>query len=107
MSGDQKEAAKIRTANFLKKDPDYFKKLAAKRKGMPNPSSTKFTSKVAAVFGSKGGKALRKRRTAEEIKHDQEVMQRRIDRKNETANRHFQNDYTKKIVKEGFKGDEK
>lgn len=58
MAGDQKEAAKKRAAAFLKDDPDYFKKLAAKRKGKKNPSSTKFKkgSKRAKQLGSKGGK---------------------------------------------------
>lgn len=105
MSGDQQKAAKIRTAKFLKNDPDYFKRLAARRKGTPNPSSTKFTSKVAAIFGSKGGKAPRKRRTDEQIKHDREILERKIAKKNETANRQFRDSYDKKYRKEGFKGD--
>lgn len=105
MAGDQKTAAQIRTEAFLKADPDHFKKLAAKRKGQPNPSSTKFTSKVAAKFGAKGGKAKRKRRTPEEIKADHEKNQKRIDANNLKADLQFQNDMHKKIVKEGFKGD--
>jgi hypothetical protein len=107
MAGDQKTAAQIRTENFLKADPDHFKKLAQKRKGKPNPSSTKFTTKVASKFGAKGGKAgagkKKKRRTPEEIQRDHEKAQRKIDRNNETANRQFQNEMHKKIVKEGFK----
>lgn len=74
MPGDQKNAAKNRTAKFLKKNPNHFKELAAKRKGKKNPSKTKFTKKNAADHGAKGGKAgkgvRRKRRTREEIKRD-------------------------------------
>ena len=104
MAGDQKTAAQIRTEAFLKADPDHFKKLAAKRKGQPNPSSTKFTSKVATKFGAKGGKAKRKKRTPEEIKRDQLKLQAKIKRDNDKADREFQMDAHKKIVKEGFKG---
>lgn len=106
MAGDQKEAAQKRTAAFLKANPNHFKDLAAKRKGTPNPSATKFTSKVAAKLGAKGGKAgkgKRKRRTPEELKLEQEKRQRKIDRDNETANRQFQNEMHRKIIKEGFK----
>lgn len=106
MAGDQKTAAQIRTENFLKADPDHFKKLAQKRKGKPNPSSTKFTSKVAAKLGAKGGKAgagkKKKRRTPEEMKRDHEKTQAKIKRDNERADKEFQNSYHKKIVKEGF-----
>lgn len=96
MAGDQKSAAQIRTENFLKKDPLHFKKLSAKRKGTPNPSATKFTSKVAAKFGAKGGKAgagKRKRRTKEEMIAD-----------NIAANEEFQDEMTQKIIDEGFNG---
>lgn len=105
MAGDQKTAAQIRTENFLKADPDHFKKLAAKRKGKPNPSSTKFTSKVAAKLGAKGGKAGKgksKRRTPEQIKRDHEKMQAKIARDNERADKAFQMEHHRKIVKEGF-----
>ncbi len=107
MAGDQKTAAQIRTENFLKADPDHFKKLAAKRKGKPNPSSTKFTSKVAAKLGAKGGKAGKgkaKRRTPEQIQRDREKQQARIKANNEKADKQFQAEMHKKIVKEGFKG---
>lgn len=107
MAGDQKTAAQIRTEEFLKKDPDHFKKLAAKKKGTPNPSKTKFTSKVAAKFGAKGGKAgagKRKRRTREEIIADQEALQAKIAADNKAANDDFQMEHHKRIVKEGFRG---
>jgi hypothetical protein len=90
MAGDQKTAAQIRTEAFLKADPDHFKKLAAKRKGKPNPSSTKFTSKVAAKLGAKGGKAGKGKA--------------RIKANNDKADKQFQAEMHRKIVKEGFKG---
>ena len=107
MAGDQKTAAQIRTENFLKADPDHFKKLAAKRKGKPNPSSTKFTSKVAAKLGAKGGKAGKgkaKRRTPEEMEAARIKRQQEIDANNAKADKQFQNEMHRKIVKEGFKG---
>lgn len=77
MPGDQKKAAKNRTAMFLKKNPNHFKDLAAKKKGKKNPSKTKFTKKNAADHGAKGGKAgkgiRRKRRTREEMQRDAEI----------------------------------
>lgn len=105
MAGDQKEAAQKRTAAFLKADPLHFKKLAAKRKGTPNPSATKFTSKVAKKLGAKGGKAgkgKRKRRTPEEIRQEQIERQAIIDANNAEANAEFQQEMTDKIVKEGI-----
>lgn len=104
MAGDQKTAAQIRTEAFLKADPDHFKKLAAKRKGKPNPSSTKFTSKVAAKFGAKGGKAgagKRKRRTPEEIQQDHIKAQERIDKNNAKANEQFQREMHRKMLRKG------
>lgn len=106
MAGDQKEAAQKRTAAFLKANPNHFKDLAAKRKGTPNPSATKFTSKVAAKLGAKGGKAgkgKRKRRTPEEIQADHIKAQKRIDENNAKADKQFQAEMHRKIVKEGFK----
>ena len=108
MAGDQKSAAQIRTENFLKKDPLHFKKLAAKRKGTPNPSATKFTSRVAAKFGAKGGKAgagKKKRRTKEEIIADNIERKQRIDESNKQANDEYQEEMNQKIIAEGFKGD--
>ena len=105
MAGDQKTAAQKRTEEFLKKDPLHFKKLAAKRKGTPNPSATKFTSKVAAKFGAKGGKAgagKRKRRTKEEMIADAEALKAKIAADNKAADDEFQQEMTDKIVKEGF-----
>jgi hypothetical protein len=101
MAGDQKTAAQIRTEAFLKADPDHFKKLAAKRKGKPNPSSTKFTSKVAAKFGAKGGRA--KRRTPEEIQRDHIKAQERIDKNNAKANEQFQREMHRKMLRKGKK----
>jgi len=101
MAGDQKTAAQIRTEAFLKADPDHFKKLAAKRKGKPNPSSTKFTSKVAAKFGAKGG--LAKRRTPEEIQRDHIKAQERIDKNNAKANEQFQREMHRKMLRKGKK----
>lgn len=101
MAGDQKEAAQKRTAAFLKADPDHFKKLAAKRKGKKNPSSTKFTKKTAAAAGSKGGKA--KRRSKEEIDQERSEKQEQIDSDNAAADKEFQDGYDKKFKEEGIK----
>ena len=104
MAGDQKTAAQKRTEAFLKADPDHFKKLAAKRKGKENPSTTKFKkgSKRSKLLGSKGGK--QKRRTPEEMQRDHEKAVKKIAKQNDKANAEFQNSYHKKFVKEGFKG---
>ena len=58
MAGDQKSAAQKRTEALLAKDPDHFKKLAARKKGKPNKSSTKFKKgdKRTKQLASKGGK---------------------------------------------------
>lgn len=66
MPGNQKEAARIRTAKLLAKDPDHFKKIAAKKKGKPNSSSTKFKvndkrTKDLARIGAKNRHDKRKR----------------------------------------------
>lgn len=58
MAGDQKSAAQKRTEALLAKDPDHFKKLAARKKGKPNNSATKFKKgdKRTKALASKGGK---------------------------------------------------
>lgn len=58
MAGDQKTAAQKRTEALLAKDPDHFRKLAARKKGKPNSSSTKFKKgdKRTKQLASKGGK---------------------------------------------------
>lgn len=58
MAGDQKTAAKLRAEAKLAEDPDYFKKLAARKKGKPNKSATKFKKgdKRTKALASKGGK---------------------------------------------------
>lgn len=104
MPGDQRTAAQKRTEALLAKDPDHFRKLAAKKKGLPNPSKTKFTSKVAAKFGAKGGKAPR--RSKEIIEADAQLKHGLIELENEAANKRFQRDAHNNIVKQGFKGDQ-
>jgi len=103
MAGDQKTAAQKRTEALLAKDPDHFRKLAAKKKGLPNPSKTKFTSKVAAKFGAKGGSAPR--RSKEIIEADRRLEHGLIELNNQSASRQYQNEHHQKIVQEGFKGE--
>lgn len=105
MAGDQKEAAKKRTAAFLKKDPDHFKKLAAKRKGKKNPSKTKFTKKTAAKHGAKGGSAgkgkskKRKKLTQDELIQQQKEFKEKVHADSEEASKEFQEDMHKKMMK--------